>query len=340
MAATIRDVAMITGVSPSTVSRVINNKGVISQETQARVFKAMRELDYHPNSLAQSFAKGKAGAVLLVMDVSAQNEYSNTYFLQTIFAIETVLQENSFSLIISCERENEQGASIMQMIHSKRADGLILPPRAVGISLLESLRKNETPFVVLGQPKLGHQPYSWVDVDNELGARQAVEHLAGQGYGRIAFVGANREAVFMSKRFLGYSSALVEYGLQSNESWQLDFSQDTEMYYQTIEGLLRREEAPDAFICSDNVIAFHTLQAAKKAGRRIPQDIGILTFDNYPLAEYTDPPLSSVNVDTFKMGQYAAQNLMKQIQTKSVEPRSSLLPTGLNVRLSTHKNTK
>ncbi|MDL2324511.1 LacI family transcriptional regulator [Ruminococcaceae bacterium OttesenSCG-928-A16] len=337
MSSTIRDVAAFSGVSPSTVSRVINNKGVISQKTQQKIYEAMQKLDYHPNSLAQSFAKGKAGAVLMVMDASYTLEYANTYFLQTMFAMETVFQEHGYSLVISSSREEGENSGILQIVYSKRADGLILPPATVNAKLLDSLEKAKIPFVVLGQPELGHQPYSWVDIDNAMGASQAVDHLIEQGYSRIAMVAGDQKAVFMQKRLAGYYEALERHELEQHKNFVIEYSDDTDAYRAEIAHLLANKRAPDAFICGDNVMAFHTLQAVKASGRRIPQDIGILTFDNYPLAEYTEPPLTAVEVDTFLMGQHAARILMDQISKSGSGEVVSLLPTSLNVRESTIK---
>lgn len=337
MPSTIRDVAAFSGVSPSTVSRVINNKGVISQKTQSKIYAAMQKLNYHPNSLAQSFAKGKAGAVLMVMDASSTLEYANTYFLHTMLAMEIIFQEYGYSLVITSDRAEDTHNGILRMVYGKRADGLILPPATVNASLLDALEKAKVPFVVLGQPELGHQPYNWVDIDNSMGATQAVEHLVEQGYSRIAFVAGDRKAVFMQRRLAGYHKALYEYALEQQEDLMVDYYHDIVLFRAKVTHLLEGLASPDAFICSDNVIAFHTLQAVKALGLRVPQDVGILTFDNYPLAEYTEPPLTAVNVDTFLMGQHAARILMKEIIGTRDEIPASLLQTSLIVRSSTMK---
>ena len=337
MAATIRDVAARIGVSPSTVSRVLNDTGLISEETKQQVYKAIQELDYHPNMLAQSFAKGKAGSIALVMDARAASDFSNIFFYQSVFAVETIIQEFGYHLIIASDRRLGSNQSpILEMVLGCRVDGLILPPTTANPELLKKLEQSRLPFVVLGQPITNHTKYSWVDVDNTLGAQMAVEHLYMQSYERIAYVTDNVKPVFEKKRLSGYMDAIKN---RKNHSEQclVNYTKNESEYIPHFRSLLNGEGAPDAFICSNNIIAFYTLRALRHCNKQVPRNAGVITFDNYPLAEYTDPPLTSINIDTFQMGRAAAELLMHGIQKHSTECEKVLVPTSINIRESTRR---
>ena len=336
MQATIRDVAFHAGVSPSTVSRVLNGSCPISAETKERVYTVVRELGYHPNSLAQSFVKGRAGAVALVLDASATEAFSNAFFNRSVFAVETVMQQHGYNLIISNDRRAERHRSpIEEMVLSRRADGLLIPPAAAAAKLLDTLDDASVPFVVLGQPGL-RRSCSWVDVDNAQGARQAVEHLIGQGYRRIAFLSDNHKALFTQNRLRGYAQVLELVELAHEEAMVPIFGSEAECRG-AVSALMASPHPPDAFVCGNNALAFHALQAVKERGLSVPGDVGIVTFDNFPLAEYTEPPLTSVDVDTYMLGQRAASLLIEKIEGRQKAEETLMLSTQIIVRQSSKR---
>ena len=143
MAATIKDVARLAGVSPSTVSRVLNQKGVISDETKQKIASAMEQLKYVPNDIARSFANGSAHAISLVIDISDGTAYANNFFNNTVFGIETAAHQNDYNLIITNGAAAFGGiSSVERLIAGKKVDGVVLP-----ISLVtdELLRRIEDP---------------------------------------------------------------------------------------------------------------------------------------------------------------------------------------------------
>jgi DNA-binding LacI/PurR family transcriptional regulator len=284
MSATIHDVAKLAGVNSSTVSRVLNGKATVTEETREKIHAAIQQLDYHPNSVARSLASGLSGAIGVVVDAQDIDAFSNVYFSRSIFAIEQVAQSRSYNVIIANSARKTSGSSIEELILEHKVDGLILPPSTVRPSLLKKI--GDFPYVVLGQPDFASQGASWVDVNNEQGAALAVEHLYDQGYRRIAYAGGDGKTGFVKRRVIGYLGALKQ--------------GDTPMIFPTdgtAQGAERavREamnvlQRPDAFLCNDNLTAFGVLKALKALDHPVPQQVGLVAFDNYPLAEYTDPP--------------------------------------------------
>lgn len=331
MAATIHDVARLAGVNPSTVSRVINGKASISEETKEKIYAAMQQLDYHPNSVARSLANGLSGAIGVVMDAQDANAFSNEYFSRSLFAIEQVAQAMGYNVIIANSAKRAVGsASIEDLMLERKVDGLILPPSTVKPALLKKVA--DFPYVVLGQPDTAKQGASWVDVNNEQGAALAVEHLYAQGYARVAYLGGDENIGFVKRRLKGYRVAL------KTGSTQLAYPTDgtTEDAGRAVAEAMAVPEKPDAFLCNDNLTAFGALKALKAAGWRVPDQIGLVVFDNYPLAAYTDPPLTAVNVDTAMLGEETARLLFQRIE-RHVTNRQTMLCTSLIERESSRR---
>ena len=328
MAATIHDVAKLAGVNPSTVSRVLNGKASISEETKGKIYAAMEQLDYHINSVARSLASGLSGAIGVVMDAQDANAFSNEYFSRSLFAIEQVAQSMGYNVIIANSARHGTGAaSVEDLMLARKVDGLILPPSTVRPALLKKV--GDFPYVVLGQPDQAKQGACWVDVNNEQGAAMAVEHLYQQGYARIAYLAGDENAGFVRRRIKGYRGALKQ-GVES-----LIYPADG-----TVEGAgraaleaLSAPNGPDAFLCNDNLTAFGALKAIKAAGYQVPWQVGMAVFDNYPLAAYTDPPLTAVHVDTAMLGEETARLLFQRIE-RHVANRQTMLSTSLIIRES------
>lgn len=331
MAATIHDVAKIAGVNPSTVSRVINGKASISEETKEKIYAAMQQLDYHPNSVARSLASGLSGAIGVVMDAQDANAFSNEYFSRSLFAIEQVAQAMGYNVIIANSAKRAVGsASIEDLMLERKVDGLILPPSTVKPALLKKV--GEFPYVVLGQPDMARQGACWVDVNNEQGAAMAVEHLYTQGYSRIAYIGGDESIGFVKRRLKGYRGALKA----GKPARVYPTDSTTEDAGRAVLEAMQETETPDAFLCNDNLTAFGALKAIKAAGWLVPMQIGLVVFDNYPLADYTDPPLTAVNVDTAMLGEETARLLFQRIE-RHVTNRQTMLCTSLIERESSHR---
>jgi DNA-binding LacI/PurR family transcriptional regulator len=335
MGITIKDIAGKVGVCPSTVSRVLNNKGNISAKTKQEIFRVTREMNYHPHNMARNFAKRRTGMIGLVINAADSVSFSNAFFSRSVFAIERVLQANGYGLTITNGVEVSQAASpITRMVYEKHIDGLILPSSAVKQKLVEQLKAEAFPFVVLGKPGVLRKACNWVDVDNIYGASAAVSHLAQRGYKRIAFVANNLKTVFVQDRLEGFKAGLEEQGIVLRGEYILDCSDQGSNCISLVSRLLGSNFSPDAFLCCDNILAFNTMKAIKSLGLSIPNDIGIVTFDNYPIAEYTDPPLTAIDVDTFHLGEQAAEIVLKRIHGGAMVNQYTLLSTTMIPRNS------
>ena len=289
MAATIKDVARLAGVSPSTVSRVLNQKGVISDETKQKIASAMEQLKYVPNDIARSFANGSAHAISLVIDISDGTAYANNFFNNTVFGIETAAHQNDYNLIITNGAAAFGGiSSVERLIAGKKVDGVVLPISLVTGELLRRIEDLSVPCVILGRSEEVGAEANWVDINNVQAGRRAVRLLLERGYKKIAFLSDGDGEVFNQDRIAGY----------------------------------RRE------------------LAAHQLGLRVPEQFGIISCDNTPLAELAETPITSVDVDTFALGVQAAQILIEQIEDPQTSLRQILLSTKLIERASTMREAQ
>ena len=200
MPATIKDIAKKVGVNPSTVSRVINGTASISEETRQKIKDAMKELDYHPNSLARSLVNGSTFTIGLVIDAGNSDAFSNAFFIRSVSAIEAVTQQRGFNLLITSDSDKEDNSAVKNLILEKKIDGIILPVSAATEELIDLLLGNHFPFIVLGEPDNVRDGIHWIDMDNKQGADDAVNYLPRMGYEKTILLVENRITMFERKR--------------------------------------------------------------------------------------------------------------------------------------------
>lgn len=333
MAVTIRDVAEKAGVSASTVSRVLNGKGTISEETKKRIFGVMEQLQYVPNDSARSFACGSPRAIALVVDVSNAGAYSNSFFNDTVFGIETAAHRAGYSLVVTSAAESVSG--VERLVLGKRVDGVICPDSLVDRAFLKKAGELHFPCVILGQLESGGET-NWVDINNTQAGALAVRHLLSKGYREIAFLGGTGADAFSRDRISGYCRELAANDIRDPKE-RIIQAASTEMpqIIDLVNSFLRTENRPDAIICSNDRLALGALRAAKRLNLCVPDDLGILCFDNTVITELAEPSITSIDVDTFGLGVQAASILIDQVENPDTSIRQTLLATRIIQRAST-----
>ncbi len=337
MAVTIKDIAKKVGVSPSTVSRVLNGNSVISKETQDKIMEAIALMDYHPNSLARNFANGSTYSIGMVIDAQDDITFSNAFFNRSVYAIERVVQEKGYSLLITSNGKKGMNSAVEKLVLERKADGIILPSSLATKKMIQTLKKNKFPFIILGEPTIDKTNTSWVDINNEMGAENATDHLIKCGYKNIGFILENQTTIFAQKRVMGYKNSLSKNNAGYDEGLIRECGDAVENAYEITKEFLAKANRPDAILCANNAIAYQVLRATKECGLSVPNEIGIMTFDNYPFAEYMDPPLSAVDVDTYQLGEQAALALFRMINDENADNQQTVIATKLLIRESTNR---
>lgn len=336
MKVTINDIAKAAQVAKSTVSKVINNSPTISEATRNRVLDIMREMQFTPNSVATQLAKQQSYTVGLVIDMERRDDFLNPFFYSIIGGVESVVGARQYDLTISNIRNRETDV-LQRFVYNRKLDGLILHALTAEPRVLMELDRLSFPYVVVGKPSLDIQG-PWVDADNAAGGEMAASHLLERGYRRIAFIGGNFEEPLAASRLEGFMRIRPELERHNALVHSLAGPSDEASGYRMMLELLDGETPPDSAICINNYVAFGALKALRERGIGLPDQFGMVAFDDYPLAPYTSPAMSCLHIDTFEIGARAAGLLLDRIQDPSgaslspIAIRPRLIPRGTTAR--------
>ena len=288
MPVTIKDVAKAAGVSPSTVTRVIQNKSTISDETKKRVRKAMKELNYHPNLNARSLVSSYTQVIGLVLPDDSDVFYQNPFFPSVLRGIAQVASENHYAIQIATGKdEKERLNAISQMVYGKRVDGLIFLYAQENDPLVKLVSEEQFPFLILGKSLSPFIPL--VDNDNIQAGFDATEYFIKKGCNRIAFIGGAKKLYVTQDRLTGYEQALQEHKLPLDS--QRTFFADEfleEKGYKFSKRLFKHDPQTDAIITTDSLLAEGVCNYLNEHNLNIP----VLSFDSVNprlnLAAYVD----------------------------------------------------
>jgi DNA-binding LacI/PurR family transcriptional regulator len=335
MAVTIKDVAKLANVNPSTVSRVIANNMAISQETRDRVLQAMKELDYRPNLVARNLVSRSAKTLGMVMPRAAEDLFLNPFFPELMRGISAVARQEGYDLLLAAgETEAEERETILRMVYGGRVDGLILMVSRIDNHLGTYIEETNVPVAMIGRPEYQWAQLCWVDNDNNKAAFAAADHLLKLGHTQIGCITGSMDFVVSRERLNGYKEALVKYGLAYDErlTTAADFSQ--EGGYRAMLALLARTKMT-AVLAFDDLMAFGAMQAINERQMSVPKDISVIGFNNAPMSKFTVPSLSTVEIFPYQLGGKATELLIQKIRDSSSQCVGQYVATELVLRDST-----
>lgn len=332
MAVTIKDIAKLANVSPSTVSRVISNSPKISQETKEKVYKAMKELNYEPNVIARSLANNSTRILGLILPSSEDDLFENPFFMQAMKGISVYAQKKGYYIMYAfSENEDKELEFIKHYVRSKLVDGIILFTSRQNDKCISYLRNVGHPFVLIGRPE---QPNDvlWVDNDNFRAMYNVVDFLVKKGYKDIAFIGGPENLYVTRDRFDGYRKALQTHAI-CEDGKMVKFAKNfsKQSGYEAMKEILAYK-IPDAVVTTDDLLAFGVNQMLHE---REIKGTALVGFNNTYLAEYQTPSLTSVDINAHKLGEYAAKLLIEKLQKKDMPYTHYIVDTELVEREST-----
>jgi len=331
MKVSLRDVAKQAGVSPMTVSRVINNAVSVRQETRERVEKVIASLGYIPNRLAQGLISQRTGTIgLIIPDVA------NPFFALVLRAAEITARREGYRLLV-CNTEGDVGLE-RDYIHnliSHQVDGLIIAP--VGDrsrSGLLPLIRRKYPLVLLDRSAEGIE-CDLVQGDSLGGAQRLVQHLIALGHRRIAMILGPDDVSTTRERYAGYCEALNTAGLPLDRDLIAETTVDLPGGYRAMQQILRLDERPSAIFAVNNMTALGAMQALREQGLSVPESVGLVCFDDVEHLAILAPFMTVVDQPAEAFGSMAAQMVLERIARRANEkPRLVRLPTKLIVRVS------
>ncbi len=323
---TIKDVALAAGVAVSTVSRVINDSGYVSRESRQRVLKAVEDLHFQPSRAARSLATGRTGTVALVLP-----DITNPFFPALARGVEDAASAEGYTVIL-CNTDNDpaQEAMYANLLRQQRVDGVVLTACSLNNRDLWSQLTERIP-VVLTDRRLEGIIDDSVSVDNVAGAYLAVRQLVALGHRQIGLIGGPPGLSTTEDRQRGYEQALHEAGLEADE--RLMRSGD----FRYASGYARMRELAEHHITAvfavNDMMAIGAIRAVEDAGRRVPDDVAVVGFDDILMASMVKPGLTTVAQPTYQMGVMAVDRLLERMRTDAPgEPRQVVLEPTLVVR--------
>jgi DNA-binding LacI/PurR family transcriptional regulator len=293
---------------------VVNGSPRVSERARQAVLKAIDELGYVPNRAARTLVTRRTDTVALVVAESDQRLFGEPYFAGIIRGISNGLGDTGLQLLLALARSPAEYARLEHYLTTQHVDGVLLTSLHAEDPLPAKLEANGVPTVLGGRPP-GLSPVSYVDVDNRLGARQAVGHLIADGRRRIATIAGPQDMGVGIDRLAGYREALGEAGLPEYVAFG-DFGEATGIT--AAERLLAAEPAVDAVFAASDPMALGTLRVLRRLGRRVPDDVAVIGFDDSAAAPLADPPLSSVHQSPEEMGVAMARLLVSRIRGETV----------------------
>ncbi|WP_167357044.1 LacI family DNA-binding transcriptional regulator [Paenibacillus pectinilyticus] len=340
---TLKDVADLVGVSISTASRVVRNDTSrhINPETKAKVWEAVRQLDYTPNESARHLVnKQKAGKkqtkqIGCIIQTARIND-DHPYYSPIITSFTKKILESGYSLaFIHTSDELADDALLHKCVHELQVDGIIIVGE-VGSAILDFLQKTED-LKLIGICTSGTE-ITMVDYDRIHATKSAVDHLIDQGHRSIGFVGGPGHTGELSseERFQGYKFAMYDAGIPLNKDWIIDTRWEIDRSYERVMEQLKQTdvERPTAIFAASDQLAIPAMRAIIESKLRIPEDIAFISMDNIDFAQYTTPPLSSVHVPKVEIGMTAAATLLDMLKGEQPQLSKVLLPHKLMVRQS------
>ena len=329
---TLADVARAAGVSSATASRVINGFSCVRPETRRQVEDAILNLGYVRQRASRLNDRCPTGSIAVVVCEETLRLFSDPFFGRVLRGVSRALQPAGYRTVLLTAQSMKEAQSAVGYLRSGHVDGALVVSMHAGYSM--ALERVTVPLVCVGRPAFNDGgAYSYVDADNRGGAERAVRHLLNSGRHRIATIAGPKDMSPGVDRFAGYQAALngngnVDPGLVVHG----DFGQSCGEHMM-LRLLDRRPDVDAVFVASD-LMAVGALRALRRSGRRVPDDVAVIGFDNAPIARSAEPPLTTVNQPVEEIGAQTARELLKLMAGNSFEGNRTVLETELVLRES------
>jgi LacI family transcriptional regulator len=331
MSLTLEDIAKMSGFSRSTVSRVINGDPKVSEQTRKEVLDVIQKIGFQPNLAARGLAVGRTRVIGLVIPASLSAIFSDPYFPLLIQGAASACNTHGYSIMLWLAEPEYERKTISQVLYNGLIDGVLVSSMLMDDPLIERLSESQQPFLVIGRHPTNER-INFVDVDNRLGAYQAVSYILHTGRRRVAAIVGPRNMIAGIDRYQGYQDALRERGLHLQPELIAEGEFSDLSGYLAMKQLLRQR--PEAVFVASDAMAFAAMRAIQEAGLRIPDDIAIVGFDDIPAAATSKPPLTTVRQPIQRTGGVAAEMLIERIEHPETQPCRIVLPTELVIRSS------
>jgi len=331
----LKELAAELKLSPSTVSRALNDSYEISEETKKKVIFMAEKLNYQPNPFARSLRENKSKTIAVVIP-----ERINNFFTQVIDGIEQIMQQHGYHLLVYNTHEDvDREKKIISLLLNGRADAIVMSvsSQTSDVSHLERLHERGVPLIFFDRICSGIPTTKFITNDYE-SAYEGTKHLLQQGCKKISFLMLSKELSITKERLRGYEDAIKAAGFDSDFAVSLTCEQDEESNIELIREMLQAPDRPDGILASVEKLALATYHAVKRTDLKIPKDLKIISFSNMKIASLLNPSLTTITQPAFTIGEECAKLLIKKL-TRPKQPdllnQVITIPSKITIRAST-----
>lgn len=325
----IRTVAERANVSIATVSRTINRVPTVNPKMAKRVWDAINELGYFPNTQARALGSGRSGIFGLIV-----SEITNPFFPELIQGFEDVAVENGYEILVSSTNYDPKRMELcIRRMLERKVEGVAVMTFGIERPLFEQLAERDIPIVLIdvGPDRPG---ISLLKVDYQHGIRQGVQHLAALGHRKLGFISGPPNLHSAQSRLAAFSQSLAECGIPVEKEWIVEGDHTMEGGIAAMEKILAGQRQPTALMCSNDMTALGVLHKAYRAGVRVPQELSVIGFDDIHMARVMIPPLTSIQMSRTELAKAAVMALRAKVEGITTH-REYRIDTQLVVREST-----
>jgi len=334
---TIKDIAKAAGVSYASVSRALNNKMSADNPALEKIQKIAKELGYEKNALATGLVTKKTNTIGVVLP-----DLRNPFFTSILSSINRLADKSGYTLLIcNTDWDSQKEKREISTLTAKRVDGILLYPSYENCG--DELNSSDMPMVVFGK-NIAERALdaSFVEVDNRQGGEIAVVHMLDCGYRRLAYIGGPDYSASNVARLESFLRKHRELGIEVPDELVTLGEYSIESGHEIASRLMRlpEERRPDGLICADDLIALGAMHAISEAGIRMPEEVGVLGFDDVPYASLPQIQLTTVKIPCTEMGEAGMKLLMEMIQAKETNKKLISRTINLSTRLISRLTTR
>lgn len=322
MSVTLKDVATLANVHPSTVSRVLGNvKNVkITEETKSRVLKAVKELNYHTDQTARALRMKKSFTIGLIIP-----NIASPFFIGIARSLDSECAKKGYTLLISDTNEDqEKEIKAVYDLFSRGVDGLVIAPVQDSDKHIQDLIQRKFPFVLIDRASEKYDTNAVISDDKD-STRKAVQHLIDLGHKRISFISGRSNLYPVIKRLEGYSKALKENNIKISKKYIISCNPTLENVYKAMNQLMKLKNSPTAIIISGTIITLGVLKSIFDMGKSIPEDFSLIAITDTIFESYYKSPVSTISHKVKDIGIKTFEILFNQMNTKKELPYSKVI---------------
>lgn len=328
--ATIKDVAKSAAVSIATVSRVLNGSTNVKQSTRDAIQQAIRELNYMPNALARGLQKKKSKTIGILFP-----DATSYYFSEIIRGINKIIQKSDYRIVISSAHDAaDEANTFLSLWKSQQVSGMIvMMPSTHNANLINSTQ-HKIPLILLNTNITDGADIT-ITIDNYQGAKKITKHLLEHGHRAIGFIHGAPNNHDSAERYRGFCDTITEFNLPVTPYLEFHGNFTENSGYRATISLLNQSNKPTAIFAANDAMAIGAVEAARQLSLQVPDDIAIAGFDDISTARYINPPLTTINVPVFNIGEIAGKHIINLLNNNScISTDRIMVPVSLVVRES------